>query len=384
MKATKALQNQAVQQIAPILNDVVTMGLGKSELKVVDTSTFVSLGDLVNTSDITKDAFFGTLWDVIGRTTIAIRRFEPKRRAIKRDEMEFGSMYRKISFRMLQATDNPTWDIANGQASPYDVEKSTEIIQKVFTNIGTWSNEDLIPTVQLNTAFDSPLDMMAVISGIYTSHQNALTIQDDMLANMACATYMAKVINSGNAVCVRHLLTEYNTLKGTTMTAAQAHEDLGYLKYATRQINKTFDNIQSATSVFNIEGLERQTPADKIVAEINSDFLSSAEMYLQADTFHNNFVALKYSEVVPYWQGTQNFDFESTSTINIQLDADTTVNQSGIIAFVHDYDAVGSSIYGYRTYTKFNERSEVEITMDKAERAFIADTSENGIVFISD
>lgn len=372
------VDNQTVQQIYNIVNTAAAQALGTAALTATNTSSFVSLGEAVLSSN-NLDSFFHKLNDTIGRTTVAIREYNGFDRAIKRDEFEMGAIYRKISYKMGQASENPTWT-APPQKSPYDVEPSMSIEQRIFHAIGTWSYEDLIPYVQLETAFRSEYEMAQVISGMYLTKDNAMSLSLERLTALACNTYMAMVLNSTNSVCKRDLLTEYNTKFGTKLTRQQALTSSDWLKYASQQINLTVKNMRSFSTVYNIGGFQRHTPMDRVVVEVNAYFASALTSYLQADTYHDELVRLPFYEEIPYWQGTQDFQFESTSSINI-TNGDVTVSQSGILAFIHDYDAVASSLYKRREYSEFNPRSEVFIVMDKAKKAMIADTTENGVVF---
>lgn len=372
------VDTQTVQQIYDIVNQAAAQALGTAALTATDTSSFVSLGQKVLNGN-NLDAFFHAFNDIIGRTTVAIREYNGFDRAIKRDEFEMGAAYRKVSYKMGQAVENPSFDVPP-QQSPFDIEPNMTVEQRIFQAIGTWSYEDLIPTIQLETAFRSEGEMAQVISGMYLTMDNAMSFSLDRLTALACNTYMAMVLNSSSTVCKRDLLREYNTLAGTSLTVEQALINPDWLKYASRQINMVVKNMRSFTSLFNIGGFERHTPYDRVVVEVNTDFASALTSYLEADTYHDELIRLPFYEEIPYWQGTNDFRFPTTSAINITNNG-VTVSKSGIIAFVHDYDAIASSLYKRRDYSVFNPRSEVFAVMNKAEKALLADTTENGVVF---
>jgi len=93
---------------------------------------------------------------------------------------------------------------------------------------------------------------------------------------------------------------------------------------------------------------------------------------------------------VTYWQASgEAFAFDDVSKIdikNIHLAVSGTnetgeISQSGIIAFVHDYDAVASVIYKHRRNSIYNPRAERLNIFDKAEQGYAVDLSENGVVF---
>lgn len=374
-----------VNQIYSIVNDSASEALGKSAITAKDTGTLVSLGDQVFSSDTNKEQFYKALTNRIGRTVIAVREYAAKTRAVKRDELEWGAIYQKISYKWKDATANASWETET-QANPFDVEIGTEAVQKLFSVIGTYSYEDSIPDYQLFTAFTSASAMGAYISGIYTNMKNALEVADENLANLAVSTNIAGVLKKGKATQKRNLLAEYKTVSGdATITVANALTNANFIKYATREIKTVIDNMTQMSTLYNAEAdIPRHTPSDKAVVEILGLFASASDTYLQADTYHKELVALPNYEKVVYWQGSgTGFDFEDVSKINITNSniGVGAVEQGGILAFVHDVDSVASIIYRRRSHSIYNPRAERFNIFEKADKGFAVDLSENAVVF---
>ena len=374
-----------VNQIYSIVNDSASEALGKGAITAKDTGTLVSLGNQVFSSDTNKEQFYKALTNRIGRTVIAVREYAAKTRAVKRDELEWGAIYQKISYKWKNATANASWETET-QANPFDVEIGTEAVQKLFSVIGTYSYEDSIPDYQLFTAFTSASAMGAYISGIYTNMKNALEVADENLANLAVATNIAGVLKKGKATQKRNLLAEYKTVSGdTTITVANALTNPNFIKYATREIKTVIDNMTQMSTLYNAEAdIPRHTPSDKAVVEILGLFASASDTYLQADTYHKELVALPNYEKVVYWQGSgTGFAFEDVSKINItNANIDTkAVAQGGILAFVHDIDSCASIIYRRRSHSIYNPRAERYNIFEKADKGYAVDLSENAVVF---
>lgn len=371
-------------QIYSLVNDAAAEALGTSAIRVKNTGTLVSLGDQVLSSDTNREQFYKALADRIGRTVIAAREYRAKDRSVKRDEMEWGAVYQKISYKLKDAVKNPSWD-TDTQANPFDVKIGTEAVQKLFSVIGTYSYEDSIPDYQLFTAFTSASAMGAYISGIYTNMSNALEVAEENLANLAVSTNIAGVFAKGKATQKRNLLAEYNVLNPeAALTTANALMDLGFLKYATREIKTVIDNMSTMSTLYNAESMPRHTPTDKQVVEVLSLFASASDTYLQADTYHNDLVKLPNYEKVVYWQGSgTGFAFEDVSAINISNEKvdESPVSKTGILAFVHDYDSVASIIYRRRSHSIYNPRAERFNIFEKADKGYAVDLSENAVVF---
>lgn len=376
-----------VNQIYTIVNDSAKAALGKTAITAVDTATFLSLGNQVLSSNTNREAYYNALVDRMAQTAIAVREYEADTRAVKRNEMEWGIIYQKISFKQREAVENPSWKTAT-QADPFDVEIQTEVVQKLFSKMGTYSYEDSIPDYQLFTAFTSATAMGAFISGIYTNMHNAMAIAEDNLANLAVSTYIAGVLAKGKATQKRNLMKEfYSPEQLATTTIEMALKDSAFLKYASREINLVTKKIKKMSTLYNAEDIPRHTPNDKLVVEILAEFSTATASYLESDTYHKDLVALPNYEEVAYWQGagTSN-DLDDVSSINI-TNADISsspVAKKGIIAFVHDYDAVASIIYRRRSGSMYNPRAERYNIFEKADKGYAIDLSENGVVFYLD
>lgn len=377
-----------VNQIYAMVNDSAKEALGERSITVKDTATLVSLGDKVLSSSTDKEAFYNALTDRIGRTAIAARAYSAVKRSVKRDELEWGLVYQKVSFRKREAVSNPTWD-ASTQADPFDVAIQTEAVQKLFAVMSTYSFEDSIPDGQLFTAFTSAAAMGAFISGIYTNMRNYMEQAEADLANLAVDTLIAGVLIKGGAAQKRNLLAEYNEKFTQELTADVCLADVDFLKYATREIVTAKDNMTMLTEIFNAEAFPRFTPEDKCVVEVLGQFASASDTYLQADTYHNELVKLPNYEKVVYWQapGTS-FAFEDVSKIfvknsNLAVSGNSQgqCEQSGILAVVRDYDAAASIIMKRRSASIYNPRAERYNIFEKADQGYAVDLSENAIVF---
>ena len=381
-----------VKQISNIVNDSVKDALGKNASATqLDSSDIVSLGKAIANYEA-YDGFYKALVNRIARTVYFVRTYKGKTRSVLRDEHEYGAFIQKVYYQMPDAVDNPTWSIPDGsdnytQASPYDVAGTVAVSSLIFGGKGTWSIEVIRPIEQIKTAFISSAEMSAFIDGIYLSIENSFKLHEERLVALAVNTSMADCLSGGVS---RNLLKEYNTLHaGATLTVEQALTSADFLKYASMEINRVIDNMGVMSTVYNKAGYNTFTSKDKLVVEMLSHFASASDMYLQADTFHNELVKLPNFEKIPFWQASgKKFDFADCSTIKIKhndlvsgTNSTGTVNQSGIICFVHDVENVACYFGNRRTWELVNPRSEVVIHGEKAEKGYAVDNHANAVVF---
>lgn len=374
-----------VSQIKNIINDSVKDALGKTNgVTQVDTTDVVSMGKAIAQYNL-YEGFFGALVNRIVRTVIFVRTYEGSNRSVLRDEHEFGAFVQKVYYTMPDAVDNPTWDIPDAnsdykQASPYDVEGTVAVSALIYGGKGTWSIEIVRPVEQIKTAFMDESSMMSFIDGIYLTVENAFKFEEERLVAQAVNTAMASVIDDGRA---RNLLAEYNTKYTQSLTVDTALVNADFLKYASKEINRTIENMGKMSTIYNNGGYNTFTSKDKMVVELLSEFATATDMYLQSDTFHDELTKLPNFERVPFWQSSgKSFAFADCSKINIDHDDFTNaVTQGGIIGFVHDIENVACYFGNRRSWELFNPRSEVVVHGEKAEKGYAVDNNANAVVF---
>lgn len=377
-----------VSQIKNIINDSVKDALGKTNgVTQVDTTDVVSMGKAIAQYNL-YEGFFGALVNRIVRTVIFVRTYEGSKRSVLRDEHEYGAFIQKVYYTMPDAVDNPTWDIPDGsgdykQASPYDVEGTVAISALIYGGKGTWSIEIVRPVEQIKTAFMDESSMMSFIDGIYLTVENAFKFEEERLVAQAVNTAMASVLDGGSTAQKRNLLAEYNLLYSQSLTVDTALVSADFLKYASKEINRTIENMGKMSTIYNNGSYNTFTSKDKMVVELLSEFATATDMYLQSDTFHDELTKLPNFERVPFWQSSgQKFAFADCSKINIDHDDLTNaVEQSGIIGFVHDIENVACYFGNRRSWEIFNPRSEVMVHGEKAEKGYAVDNNANAVVF---
>lgn len=387
-----------VTQIYSIVNDAANDALGKNAgVTKLDTTNFVSLGKQLSSMGL-LDGWFSALAKRISKTVIFARTYDAKRRSVLRDEMEWGAFIQKVYYKMPSAGANDTWldkPVASGddagkykQASPYDVDTSIEVKSVIFGNKGTWSIEIVRPLIQIKNAFLNEQSMFAFIDGIYVTIDNALKLEEERLEALAVNTGMALAISRGNAINVLNL---YNAAHDdAVITEDDALTNAEFIRVWSKSMGDNIEQMKNISTVYSPFEWETFTPEDKLVVEVLAQAASAADVYLQADTFHNELTKLPNYEKVSFWQSSgKKYAFADVSKIDIENDGLTEsgvfeadrVTQGGILAFVHDIEAVACSFYDRRTWEMVNPLAEVLIHGDKAEKGYAVDGNANALVF---
>lgn len=386
-----------VKQITTLLNDVVEdMTAQSAAIQTVDTSNLVSLGKAVSDLNL-YDGFFGSLVNRLAKTVYFVRVYDgADNRSILRDEHEYGAFIQKVYYTAPAFVDNPEYKIPQytsgtisgyDQSSPYDVDTTVTVNAMVYGAQGTFALEIVRPVDQIRSAFLSESEMMRFIDGIYVAIENEIKLAEEGLVNAAVSTAIAADINGGK---VRNLLTEYNAIAATPITDEKvALADTDFLKYASREIRNTIKYMRKMSTAYNVNGYKTFT--DEPIVEVLTDFASAMSTYLEADTFHKELVELPRYTEVPWWQfsGQASGDFDDVSMISVINEAFVVavtnptgeIEDSGIVAFVHDIEHVAAYFGHRRSWEMYNQRDDVYVHGETARKGYAVDLNANGVVF---
>lgn len=359
-------------QIPEIVIDAFKDAVGTSDAaSEIDTSDFVSMGKAMSDFAL-LDRWYGALTRRIARTIFFARQYNAKTRGIIRDEISWGAFIQKVYFMMPSEVDNPAYGIpqdvvgqddpAYAQASPYDVETPLAVKAVIYGNSGTWSYEFISPLVQLKTAWTSPAEMAAFVDGQFVAVRNRIEKAKEVVINSAVNTAMANALANGYSV---NLLKAYNDAHdaGDALTADECLESAAFLKFASKEINKTAKFMKNMSNRYNSEGFETFTDDAHMKVEVLTEFAQDASYYLDADTFNMNMVQLPGFESVDFWQiqGDSSFDVcSSINVLNTEVD-ENAVEQTGIIACIRDTEAVSAYFGDEYQWTETNVRNRVSI-----------------------
>jgi hypothetical protein len=391
-----------VKQIYTLINSVSGEVLGRTDIVSEDLTGIVDLGTEVFNQNAV-DNYVKSLVNHIGKVIFVNRPYAGKVPSVLMDAWEFGSVLEKISADVPEAEENDTWNLTDGQSYDQDVFHKPTVTAKFFNSKVTFEVPVSITERQVKESFSNAAQLNGFISMIYAAVEKSMTIKADALImrtinNMIAETVLADaqafgatkaadtaidLSSASTARCV-NLLKLYNDKTGATtkLTAAKAITDPDFIRFASYVMGTYADRLQSISTVFNIGGKERFTPKDMLHVVLLSDFAKAAQTYLYSDTFNRGDVLLPQAETVPFWQGSgQNYEFASTSNINIKESGGKAVEISGVLGVMFDRDALGVCNLDRRVTTNYNAKAEFFNNYYKFDAGYFNDTNENFVVF---
>ena len=379
-------------QVAEIVNLSAQETLGEIPVQLnEDLSNVVDMGKQILDSD-KVDTYTRKLVNHVGRVVVVDRPYSAKLPSLYMDSWEFGSVLEKISIEMPEATENESWELNHGEVYEQDIFYQPKVSVKFYNKYTTFEIPMSITDRQLKQSFTNGTQLIAFVSAIYTAIDNKLALATENLTmrainNMISATVYdeyqggEQTTKSGvRAVNLFYLYKQANP--ESTLTATNCIYSPEFIRFASYIIGMYPDRLERISKIFNAGGMERHTPKDRLHILMLSEFSRSANVYLQSDTFHDEFTKLPEAETVPYWQGSgQSYAFADTSKISVKNAENNTVTVSGVLCCMFDRYACGVTNFDKRTTTHYNSKAEFQNFWYKQDAGYFNDMNENFVVF---
>lgn len=374
-----------VQDISSILNTYILPDiLGGDTIATEDLSNIVDIGIAIGNANA-YDKYVKAVVNHIGLVKVTDRVLSGNAPKIYKEAWKYGSIMELLSFELPDAIANDQQALTNGNTYNQDVFYAPTVDVKFYNDKVSWT----IPMSflangteddRITQSFSNASQTVAFWSGIELAIENALSLQIDSLVMRTLNYYIAKQMyediianatpgtgyNDYSTVRCINLLKEYNTRFAQNLVVADALTDKDFLKYASYIMALTMDRMTKAGTIFNMEGKTRQTPKSSMHFVTLSEFERASEMYLQADTFHDELVKLPGHETVPAWQTPgKTFAFDDTSAVKVKVKAivsdvetSVTVDVKGILAIMFDDYAASVTNFKQNVTSHYNAKGD--------------------------
>lgn len=393
-----------VKQIATMMNEITNEILGKENLVAENLDNIVDVGtEIFNANAV--DAYVKSLINHIGKVIFVNRIYNGGAPSVMMDGWEYGSILEKVTVTKLpEAVENDSWQLEDGHSYDPFVFHQPEVAAKFYNKKVTFEIEMSFAEMQVKQSFSSATQLNGFISMIETSIQNSMTIKLDSLIERTINKAISDTIyddykneqgaltdlTAKSGIKAVNLLYLYNTQQAevvtdwTDLTAAQAVKDPGFIRFAAYMMGLYADRLSKISTLFNIGGLERFTPSEARHTILLSEFRRAADVYLQSDTYHEEYTKLVNSEVVPYWQASgTDYGFGNTSTIKYGFEGGGSVTYSGILGVMFDRNALGVANMDRRVTSQYNPKGEFYNNFYKMDAGYFVDGNENTVVFFA-
>ena len=389
-----------VTQVATLVNGVNNEMIGASALLEEDLSNVVDVGKAV--FDATSyDKYVAALVDHIGKVIFVDRKYAGELASLYRDNWEYGAVMEKVYVTdMPVAVENDSWKLTNGTSYDPNVFTQPDVAAKFYNKKTTFEVDLSIADIQVRSAFDSATQLNAFISMLMNAVDTAINIRLEGLAERVVNTLIANTVyddipdldpakTGTKAINLLKLYNDQFDPNGLDpLTVDEALYTPEFIRFASLTMAKTLDRLRKPSILFNCGSLLRHTPKDMQHFILLSDFKRAADVYLQSDTFNEEYTALPLADSVPYWQGSgTDYSFDNISKIHLDIvdpsdDTKTVeVEWGGVLGVVFDHWAGGITNDKRRVTSNYNPKAEFTNMFYKQDANYFVDLNENCVVF---
>lgn len=379
-----------VKQIYDIMNTVTNEILGTENLVKEDLSNVVDIGnEIFNASAV--DNYVKSLINHIGKVVFVNRPYAGSAPSVLMDGWEFGSVLQKITVELPEAQENESWNLTDGASYDPNVFKKPQVSTKFFNKRVTFEVQLSFTEMQVKESFDSVDQLNAFMSMLYNAIDQSMTVKTDslvmrsinnMIGETVYAEYGAANLNSKSTNKAINLLYLYNQQYSKSLTAAAALTDPDFIRYAAYIMGITANRMSKISKIFNVGGKARFTPSDLLHVVMLTDFKKAADVFLQSNTFNEEFTKLPRAEEVPYWQGSgTGYAFADTGKVYIKTASGHDETITGILGVMFDRDALGVTNMNKRVKQNYIPNAEFFNNWYKYDAGYFNDLNENFVVF---
>lgn len=417
-------RNLIAQDCHVLMNELVQMATGRNDIKVVDTSSFVSAGETVLQSGMENT--LNALSLLIGRTFMAVRPYDARLNIINNiDTNGFTGRMRKISFYSRDALSSGDWNTqlnganlktgaTNGEIVNFDATKSATKsmweqnqpipLEMNFSGISVWEDSTTIYQNQLKQAFRSESEFAQFISGVMTEKANDIESQKEAfnrmtLLNRIGTAYAIKNTVPSSAV---NLTKKFNEKFGTSYTGAELRTTYleEFLKFFVSEFKIVSDRMVDRSALYHwtadkvIDGttykMLRHTPKELQRLILFNPLFTEAEAQVFPTIFNDRYLKIDNYEGVNYWQA-----IDTPESVKIKCAIPDVTNSNGglqtvsaevnlpyVVGCLYDRDALMTQFFlESSAVTPLEARKRFYNTWWTFGRNAINDATENFVLF---
>ena len=387
-----SVNTMSFEDASAILNNIRQQVTGESSIAPVNTADFVAVGTTLLQSGY--DPVLNAITQMVTKTIFSIRPYSRKFGGIKVDSEMWGAIVRKLAVADKAWEPNAEFDLVDGQSIDHYKVSKPDVLELKFYGAEDFAKHYTIFKDQLNNAFNGPAEFSRFMSMVVQNVSDMIEQNFESVARMIIANYVGgkKVANNG----VIHLLTEYNTETGLSLTTTTvfAPANFGdFMKWVYARIATLTSLMTERSTEFqiNVTGkpITRHTPFEYQKVYLYAKLLNDMNARVLADTFHYDFIEYADVEAVNYWQS-----IDSPMAIDVTpnyLDADGSIktgaeqNITNLVGVIFDREALGYTVMNeWSATTPLNASGGYWNTFYHFLMKWWVDYSEKGIILLLD
>lgn len=286
-----------LKQISTLINETIvpnTMGEGTTIAE--DLSNIVDLGTAI--ADLTADDMKNFTKDFIvgiAKNFFDTRLYEGSDYGLFSDFQTYGGIVQRVKASLLETEDSPIWTLENGTDYFDGVYRGVSTSNKIYTQDSIWKIANSIPVEQFKQYFLSPEGVEQLVSLIESTVENTLRRNIHALSKRT----LCQLIGESKQI---HLLSQYASESGRTLTAAEALLDKDFQLWLGVVIMRLRDLVTEYNEKYNDGTIETFTPKEDTRVTILSEVDKKMNFFMTSDVFHNDLVSIGKYNTINFWQ----------------------------------------------------------------------------------
>ena len=380
------------EQSATLLNNIRKQVTGETGIAPTNTSDFVSVAQ--TTLRTGYDPVLNAISQMIGRTIFSIRPYNRRFAGIKVDSQKWGSITRKLSIADKDFSDDQRFELVDGQSIDMYTVNKLDVIQTNFYGQNVFNKNYTIFKDQLDNAFTGPDEFGRFMSMVTTNISDMIEQAHESMARMTIGNFIGG--KYADDVDVVHLLTEYNTQTGESLTATTVYAPANFpnfIKWMYARVATISQRMTERSTKYQVQvtgkTLNRHTPLDRQKVYLYAPLLNEMDARVLADAYHENFLRYSDVEAVNYWQSIDTPDQLKVTPAMMNADGTVTARDAQtiqkVVGVIFDEDALGyTTVHNWSATTPFNTKGGYWNVDHNFTERYWNDFTEKGVVLLLD
>lgn len=353
-----SVNTMAFEDAAAILNNIRKQVTGETGITPINETDFISVANTVLQAGY--DPIMGAITQMMSRTIFSIRPYNRKFGGIKMDSEQWGAIVRKLAIADQDWETSAQFNLVDGQSIDHYEVKKPNVLQLNFYGANTFSKHVTIFKDQLDNAFSGSSEFGRFMAMVTQNVSDMIEQNHESIARMTIANFVGAKVSQSNSVI--HLLTEYNTETGQTLTAKTVYAPDNFEPFCKWM----FARIATLTSLMterseefqiNVTGkaIKRHTPYAMQKVFLYAPIMNQLKARVLSGTFHPKFIDYADVEEVNFWQSIDTPMSLSVTPVYMKADgtyaAASAQSITNLVGVIFDKEALG--------YTMINETAAV-------------------------
>lgn len=367
-----------ISQVSTIVNNILEQMTGqKVQAPITNAADFVAVAQTMLKTGY--DPVINAISQVFSRSIFSYRDYNAPMSSLYMDAPRWGNAVRKLSPVAMEAIDNQEflWPVAydatqtgnplgNGQSVDHYRISKQNVLQTNFYGSATYSQRYTQFKDQWDLAFSSVEEFGRFTAMLAAERKNDRESYKESLARGLQAVFIGALLAENKPERVIHLLTEYNSLTGLTLTDETVYQPdnfAPFMRWVYARV-KTLARMfarrsQAYQTVITGKTILRHTPADRLRIALYAPVMEQINAMVLSTTFNDEYLKAAEFEAVDYWQS-----FDDPDSINVvpvytgtngAIVTGAAQEQGKIFGLIHDKDALGySDVNNWSAVTPLN------------------------------